>query len=305
MDVVRFKKVEVDEASEDEEDAEGEEEGEAKKPVTGPVTIWIGVFPESASATAAHDAAQGVLALLKDYQITDVDIEFRESFYTREVGPQLHRPASDLDLLLDVISPLTPALGLPIFTKARPDAQGTMALYLAEGGGSDRLLGLSCRHVLIGSEQANIDYVCHPSRPPRDVLLLGRRAFTNLVDSIKLGIRKHGFNVKHWGEQIEGFKEEEEEEGTNAVDVEKAKAARIETQRLLDTSIWSTRTGENSTTAFSAIFSAPQPSLSASVSIASRRTGEFSRSTAPNSVTASRAIRWTSVRFDYPAQAIY
>jgi hypothetical protein len=189
---------EDEEEGEGEGESEGEEEGEAKKPVVGPVTIWIGVFPESTSATAAHDAAQDVLALLKDYQITDVDIDFRESFYTREVGPQLLEPVGDLDPLVDVVSPLTPALGLRISTKARPDAQGTMALYLAEGGGSDRLLGLSCRHVLIGSKEANVDYVHHPSRPPKDVLLLGKRAFTNLVDSIKLRIGRHGNDVQRW-----------------------------------------------------------------------------------------------------------
>ncbi|EIW75088.1 hypothetical protein CONPUDRAFT_66084, partial [Coniophora puteana RWD-64-598 SS2] len=225
--VVRFKKVEVDEAPED------EEEDEAKKPALGPVTIWIGVFPESTSATAAHNAAQVVLALLhKDYRITDVDIDFRESFYTREVIPQLLEPVGDLDPLVDVVSPLTPALGVRISTKARPEAQGTMALYLAEGGSSDKLLGLSRRHVLIGSKEANIDYVRHPSRPVRDVLLLGRRAFTNLVDSIKLRIGLHGITVKRWRKQIEEFKEREK--GTNAADAQKVKAARIETQAELD-----------------------------------------------------------------------
>ncbi|KAI1787375.1 hypothetical protein LXA43DRAFT_1098305 [Ganoderma leucocontextum] len=232
IDVVRFKKVEVDEAPEDEDDAEGEEEGEAKKPDVGPVTIWIGVFPESTSATAAHDAAQDVLALLKDYQITDVDIDIRESFYTREVGPQLLKPVDDLDPLADVVSALTPALGLRISTKARPGAQGTMALYLAEGGDSDRLLGLSCRHVLIGSKEANIGYVRHPGGPPKDVLLLGERAFTNLADSIKLRIGRHGIAAERWRNQIQEF--EEREQGTNAVDVKKAKAYRIETQGLLD-----------------------------------------------------------------------
>ncbi|KAF8799280.1 hypothetical protein BYT27DRAFT_7221909 [Phlegmacium glaucopus] len=237
IDVVRFKKVEVDEAPEDEENAVGKEEGKgeggkAKKPVVGPVTIWIGVFPESTSAMAAHDAAQDVLALLKDYQITDVDVDFRESFYIREVGPQLLEPVNDLDPLVDVVSPLTPALGLHISTKARPDAQGTMALYLAEGGDNNRLLGLSCRHVLIGSKEANIDYVHHPSVPPKDVLLLGKRAFTNLINSIKLRIEQHGLTIKRWRKQIERFKEREA--GTNNVDVEKAKVARIETQGLLD-----------------------------------------------------------------------
>lgn len=148
----------------------------------------------------------------------------------REVGPQLLEPVGNLDPLVDVVGPLTPALGLPISTK--PEAEGTMALYLAEGGGSDSLLGLSCRHVLIGSKEANIDYVRHPSRPPRNVLLLGKRAFTNLVDSIKLRIGRHGIMTKLWRKQTKGF--EEREKGTNAADVVKAKAARIKTQRLLD-----------------------------------------------------------------------
>ncbi|KAJ7602542.1 hypothetical protein B0H17DRAFT_1222761 [Mycena rosella] len=144
-----------------------------------------------------------VLALLKDYQITDVDVDFRESFYTREAGPRLLEPVGDLDPLVDV---------------AR--RSGTMALYLAEGGGSDNLLGLSCRHVLIGSKEANVDYVRHP------------KSLTNLVDSIKLRIGRHGITAKRWRKQIEGF--EEREKGTNAVHVEKAKAARIETEGLLD-----------------------------------------------------------------------
>ncbi|KAJ7691634.1 hypothetical protein B0H17DRAFT_1179591 [Mycena rosella] len=191
IDVVRFKMVEVDEAPEDEEDADEE---------------------TSISATAAHDAAQDVLALLKDYQITDVDVDFRESFYTREAGPRLLEPVGDLDPLVDVVSPLTSALGLRISTKARPDVQGTMAST--------------------SPREANVDYVRHPSRPSKDVLLLGKRALTNLVDSIKLRIGRHGITAKRWRKQIEGF--EEREKGTNAVHVEKARAARIETEGLLD-----------------------------------------------------------------------
>ncbi|KAF9649940.1 hypothetical protein BDM02DRAFT_3128052 [Thelephora ganbajun] len=237
IDVVRFKEVGVDEAPEDEEDVEGEEEDEdeetveAKKPVIGPVTIWVGVFPESTSATAAHNAAQDVLALLKDYQITDVDIEYRESFYTREAGPQLLQPVHDLDPLVNVVSPLIPALGLRISTKARPDTQGTMALYLAEGGDSNNLLGLSCRHILIGPKEANIEYVSCASAPSRDVLLLGKGAFTNLVNSIKLRIGRYGIAVEHWRRQIVWFVERQK--GTNTINAEEVEAARIETQRLL------------------------------------------------------------------------
>jgi hypothetical protein len=93
-------------------------------------------------------------------------------------------------------------------------------------------LGLSCRHVLIGSKEANVDYVHHPSGSSKDVLLLGQRAFSNLVDSIKLRIGRHGITVERWREQIEEF--EKRERGTNTVDVEEATAARIETQGMLD-----------------------------------------------------------------------
>ncbi|KAI0292556.1 hypothetical protein BC826DRAFT_1146247 [Russula brevipes] len=233
IDVIRFKMVEVDEAPEEEEDAEGEEEAqegedsdeesvEAKKSVVGHVTIWIGVFPESTSATAAHDAAQDVLALLRDYQIIDVDIDFRESFYTREVDPQLLDPQ-----LLEPVDDLDPLVD----GQARRSGDDG-PLPRRRWSQADNLLGLSCRHVLIGSKEANIDYVRHPSGPSRDVLLLGKRAFTNLVDSIKLRIGRHGIAAKRWRKQIEGF--EKREKGTSTVDVEKAKAARIETLGLLD-----------------------------------------------------------------------
>ena len=66
----RFKKARVNEAPEDEEEDEDEETVKAKKLVVSPITLWIGVFLESTSATAAHDTAQDVLALsqgLPDY----------------------------------------------------------------------------------------------------------------------------------------------------------------------------------------------------------------------------------------------
>ena len=107
-----------------------------------------------------------------------------------------------------------------------------MALYLVEGGDNINPLGLSCRHVLIGPKDANIDIVRRSGAPSRDVLLLGKRTFTSLVDWIKLRIGRHGIAAKCWRKQSEVFVEREK--GTNTVDVEKAKVGRIETQGLLD-----------------------------------------------------------------------
>ena len=52
--------VDVDEETSDEEDANEENEGaRVKKPIVSPVTIWIGVFPGSLSATIAVDPTTG------------------------------------------------------------------------------------------------------------------------------------------------------------------------------------------------------------------------------------------------------
>lgn len=81
--------------------------------MSAPVTIWIGTFPNSGlSATAAHNAAQDLLALLKAFDLTDVDFDFRESNYIREVGPLLFEPVNDLDPLVDVVGPCPRALHL-------------------------------------------------------------------------------------------------------------------------------------------------------------------------------------------------
>jgi hypothetical protein len=197
-----------------------------------PLLSGFAVSPDTTSPTAAHSAAEDVLALLEDYQITDVDVDFRESTYVREVGPRLHRPVGDLDPLVDVVGPITPALGLGISTQANLGVQGTMALYLNEGGGSDKLLGLTCRHVLISSKDINVDYVYHPGRPARDVVVLGRKAFTNLIASIEVRIGNHGIARERWMSQITCF--EHREQGTDATDVARARADRLVTQGLVD-----------------------------------------------------------------------
>ncbi|KAI0786845.1 hypothetical protein C8Q75DRAFT_734397 [Abortiporus biennis] len=227
IDIVLFKNIELNTVSSEDEETTNVN----SQLVFSPVTIWIGVFPDSTTATAAHYAAQDILAVLHTYQITDVDVDFRESIYLRNVGPRLLKPVGNLDSLVDVVSPLTPALSLSISTAANPDCEGTMALYLAEGSGSGRLLGLSCRHLLIGSQDSNLDYSYHRGGPTKDVILFGQQAFCDVIDSIKVAIRKRRISVDQWEEYIEECKERER--GNDTTDVEEAKADRILTEMLL------------------------------------------------------------------------
>ena len=186
IDVVRFLKI-----------ARGE--------VVGPVVLWIGVAPETLLGEVAHASANGCLDLLKEFGIDDVEVEFRESIYTRSAGPNLLKPVSDSAPDVDVRGPLTPALGLPIAAQATPHVEGTGGIYLAEGGCSKKVLLVTARHVLFPpNDGPNVGYAhTNNSAPRRNVLLLGTKAFDNLVDSIKYKIRGQGFLVDFYERQIE------------------------------------------------------------------------------------------------------
>ncbi|KAI0247204.1 hypothetical protein BJV78DRAFT_1285715 [Lactifluus subvellereus] len=206
-----------------------------KGETVGPVVLWIGVAAESLSGEDAHTSANGCLDLLKEFDITDVEVEFRESIYTPLAGPNLLKPASYLDPDVDVRGPLTPALGLSIASQATPRAEGTGGIYLAEGGDSKKVLLVTARHVLFPPDDGpDVNYACtNTSAPRRNVLLLGTKAFNNFLDSIKIRIARHAI-------MMEGHDHEWEIEDLQArvagadEDAEKARKQLERAQRLLD-----------------------------------------------------------------------
>ncbi|KAG8744391.1 hypothetical protein FRC12_014803, partial [Ceratobasidium sp. 428] len=62
------------------------------KTVTSAVTIWIGVRPDSTDADAAFDSTKGILELLVEFGIDDIDIAYRESEVQPLAGPTLYAP---------------------------------------------------------------------------------------------------------------------------------------------------------------------------------------------------------------------
>jgi hypothetical protein len=185
IDVVRFVKV---------------GEGEA----VGPVVLWIGIAPDTLFGKDAHTSANACLGLLKDFDIIDIEVEYRESIYTRSTGPSLLKPVLDHQPTVDIRGPLTPALGLSIAAKDTPHAEGTGGLYLAEGGDSNNLLLVTAHHVLFPTAGPNVDYAyTNISVPRKDVLLLGTKAFDDLVKSIKIRIGRHGLMVELYERRIE------------------------------------------------------------------------------------------------------
>jgi hypothetical protein len=74
-----------------------------RETVTSRVTIWVGVLPDSTTGDAAFESSQDILTLLKQYDIHDIDVAYRESVAQPFTGPELLAPVSDLDPLKDVI----------------------------------------------------------------------------------------------------------------------------------------------------------------------------------------------------------
>ncbi len=108
-----------------------------------------------------------------------------------------------------------------------------MALYFAEDGDSDKVLGLTCRHVLFKTgEEANDDYLTAAGAPRKYVQLLCTRAFKKLLDSIKMRIGWHGILVEIYEGQI--HKLEARTAGDDKDDVAEAKRELKKTQDLLN-----------------------------------------------------------------------
>ncbi|KDQ61043.1 hypothetical protein JAAARDRAFT_709558 [Jaapia argillacea MUCL 33604] len=162
--------------------AEGEQE-------PGPLFLWVGVLPGTLSPDQANGPAARCKEFLSEYAITDVEIAFRESIYTRYAGPQLLDHVFSVDdptVASDVRVPFTPALGLQIAPKDFPYIEGTGCLYLCEGGGSDRVFLLTTRHVVLPlSKYPNELYHRKDnSMPRREVIHPGSRAFQNALEAI-------------------------------------------------------------------------------------------------------------------------
>lgn len=201
----------------------------------GPVVLWIGVAPESLLAEDAHMSAKACLNLLEEFDIVDIEVEFRESTYMTSAGPTLLKPASNQDADVDVRGPLTPTLGLPIaMQEVTRDDEGTGGLYLAEGGNSNAILLLTARHVLFPTNlEPNITYSrSHTKAPRRRVLLLGRRAFEDFLDSIKIRIGEHTILMDYREKKIADLKLRVD--GNNEADAEAAVRQLEKVQGQLD-----------------------------------------------------------------------
>lgn len=163
VDLVRFSWVE--ENDDDDENENGDDDDEIEDVdikvvpygtfITTPVTIWVGVLPDTLTGEVAFYSSNDILDLLKEHGISDIDVAYRESVARGFSGPELFAPVTDLDPLKAVIDPVTTALGLPIAGLKTLKSQGTMGFYFKVGKG---LYAVTARHILFPEDQGNNPY---------------------------------------------------------------------------------------------------------------------------------------------------
>jgi hypothetical protein len=122
--------------------------------VTTPVTIWVGVLPDTLTGEVAFHSSNDTLDILKKHGISNVDVTYHESVARGFSGPEVFAPVSDLDPLKAIIDPMTTALGLPIAGLKALKSQG-IGFYLRVG---KDLYAVTARHILFPEDEGNNPY---------------------------------------------------------------------------------------------------------------------------------------------------
>lgn len=168
----------------------------------GPVVIWIAVHPNSTTAEDAHSVSGRILNLLGANRVDGVVVEWIEGTVER-MGSN-HRPGPPLLPITEqdnatyyVRRFLTARLGMPIARVDDSDAQGSVAFFFHEnrdrrGNPSNRVLAVSCCHVLRQDTTVSYKFAGIAKAPADRVRLAGSRRFKRGVDEITATIQDKG-----------------------------------------------------------------------------------------------------------------
>ncbi|RPD77947.1 hypothetical protein L226DRAFT_611127 [Lentinus tigrinus ALCF2SS1-7] len=189
-----------------------------KSPARAPIVLWIGVQPVSLSREDGRTVAVTCKDILvKEFEITDVEVEIRESVVTRAAGPKLLSPPEFYsDPIANMKDPLTTALCLPISAENSPYVEGTGGFYLAEGGDSKRVFLVTARHVVFPPELGlNEDYERtgeDPSAPRHNVVLLGLKTYEDTLNFIHEEIGRHGWTRDYLTHKLAALRNEDDQQ---------------------------------------------------------------------------------------------
>ncbi|KAG5636346.1 hypothetical protein H0H81_008369 [Sphagnurus paluster] len=188
---------------------------EAEKEETTGLHLWIGVVPGTLAFEAAKEAAEGCKNILAREGFLDIEVAFRQSVVTESVGPKLLSLKDYIGPIHELRSPFTPTLGLQIAPLEAPHFEGTGAVYLREGGPSDRVFLLTANHVARPPAVHDNQPLLHPynSQPREEIVVLGTKAYSDAINRMTSTIKSKHLSIEMYSEWIENlgpFVEDEE-----------------------------------------------------------------------------------------------
>ncbi|CAE6475016.1 unnamed protein product [Rhizoctonia solani] len=187
----------------------------------GPLVIWVATHPGTTSAEKARDVSPAVLSILVKHGIEGAVVEWIEGKPEPLTGPALMPSVEDTNPTQDIRHPFTALHGMSIATEDREaeDATGTISIYFHKGGGSDRVLGASCKHVVHADTKSNYKL----GDRKQQVRVNSMRKFQRALASIKYKVDANATEVVSITEHIERLqKEDQSEDEEVAADKEEA-----------------------------------------------------------------------------------
>ena len=193
----------------------------AKEPFC-PLLLTIGMEPYSVTFDDAKTAADYVKgAILDKAGFTKIEVaiwEWKTSFSC--IGPKLQ----SLDPLVDgavteFAHPFASTLSLSIAPHKEPRYEGTVALFLRRGGGSDRVLALTAAHVArppaMYPDNSGLTEK-ESSRHREEIIVLGEKGFKDAITKVESRIGRLQEIISSAEESIERL-HQHEADGTNRI----------------------------------------------------------------------------------------
>ncbi|RGP62274.1 hypothetical protein FLONG3_10280 [Fusarium longipes] len=163
-------------------------DGEA--PPEKPITLLISVQPDTTTWETGIEAAMACRAILRRFNIFDVEVEVMEAcceaLNTETPNPHLKTEPVTGERT-DANLQLSELIGTSIASIESPSVEGTKGFYVRLEDHPERLLAVTCQHVLFGRNAKNEDY--HHIETDRKVVIQpGDGTWTDTIELLQVCI---------------------------------------------------------------------------------------------------------------------
>ncbi|KAJ4268696.1 hypothetical protein NW762_002763 [Fusarium torreyae] len=134
------------------------------EPVEKPITLLVSVQPDSTPWSLGIEVALRCREILRQYGIRDVEVELMESRLSTSNSTGAKLTSEALTEPVHVRAQLSEFLGTSIASANTPLREGTKELYLRLKG-KDKILAVTCRHILFPDDAPNVDQRHNDSAP--------------------------------------------------------------------------------------------------------------------------------------------